>query len=201
MKTILKTLARLLAKLLLLPVFVVYDLWHGVTAGEQVFCAASQAFSLLPGKAGEYLRREFYVHALESCATDCCISFGTLFSHATTRVGKGTYIGANCMIGTAAIGEHVLIGSNVDILSGRRQHGIEDSETLIGEQERRFQRIEIGDNSWIGNSAVIMADVGKGCVVGAGTVVVKPVEDYSVVAGNPAKLIRKRCPVPLAKTA
>jgi len=201
MKAIVKHLARYAAKLALLPLFLAYDVWVLVTRSEQLFCTLAQVLSLLPGRIGEYLRREFYVHTLESCATDCGISFGTLFTHPTARVGKRTYIGARCMIGASIIGNHVLIGSNVDILSGRRQHGIEDANALIGEQERRFELIQIGDNSWIGNSAVVMADVGRGCVVGAGSVVVKPVEDYSVVAGNPAKLIRKREPVPLAKTA
>jgi acetyltransferase-like isoleucine patch superfamily enzyme len=201
MKTIVKWSARNAAKVILLPLFLFYEAWAWMIRDEQPFCTLAQAFSLLPGKVGEYLRREFYVHVLADCATDCCISFGTLFTHPTAVVGRGTYIGARCMIGTVTIGDHVLIGSNVDILSGRHQHGTENANAPIGEQDRKFERIHIGDNSWIGNSAVVMADVGKGCVVGAGSVVVKPVEDYSVVAGNPAKLIRKREPMPLAKSA
>ena len=41
-------------------------------------------------------------------------------------------------------------------------------------------------------SSVIMDDIGKGCIIGAGSVVTQPVDDYSIVAGNPAKIIRKR---------
>ena len=50
----------------------------------------------------------------------------------------------------------------------------------------------IGQDTWVGNGAIIMASVGRKCVVGAGSVVTHDVEDLSVVAGNPARLIRKR---------
>jgi acetyltransferase-like isoleucine patch superfamily enzyme len=52
----------------------------------------------------------------------------------------------------------------------------------------------IGNDVWIGHEAVILsgARIGDGAVIGAGAVVTKDVEPYSIVAGNPARLIRKR---------
>ena len=90
------------------------------------------------------------------------------------------------------IEDHVTIGSNVDILSGRRQHHCEDLDRPIQEQGGTFEPVRIGRNSWIGNSSVIMADIGPHSVIGAGAVVVGPIPGRSVAVGNPARVIRER---------
>ena len=51
--------------------------------------------------------------------------------------------------------------------------------------------MSIGDNCWIGNGAIVMANTGKQCIIGAGSVVTKDTGDYEVLAGNPAKVVRK----------
>ena len=55
-------------------------------------------------------------------------------------------------------------------------------------------KIKVGDGSWIGDNVTFLpgSGVGKGCVVGAGSVVTKEFDDFSVIAGNPAILIRTR---------
>ena len=55
-----------------------------------------------------------------------------------------------------------------------------------------MRRIRVGDDCWIATDAIVMNDVAEGAVVGAGAVVVGPVEPFAIVAGNPARLIRKR---------
>jgi acetyltransferase-like isoleucine patch superfamily enzyme len=60
----------------------------------------------------------------------------------------------------------------------------------VQRQEGAFARVTVGANCWLGNSAVVMADVGDGSVVGAGSVVVKPVPPGCVAAGNPAAVKR-----------
>ena len=55
--------------------------------------------------------------------------------------------------------------------------------------------MEISDDVWIGNSVIILGNVkriGTGAIIGAGAVVTKPVPDYAVVAGNPARVIKYR---------
>ena len=61
--------------------------------------------------------------------------------------------------------------------------------------EKRFSRKTIiGHDTWIGHGAIIKPEIviGDGAIVGAGSVVTKNVEDYTIVAGNPAKIIRRR---------
>jgi acetyltransferase-like isoleucine patch superfamily enzyme len=53
--------------------------------------------------------------------------------------------------------------------------------------------VTIGAGAWIGTSAIVLADVGKGTVVAAGAVVTKPLPDNVIAAGVPAKVIRSRC--------
>jgi acetyltransferase-like isoleucine patch superfamily enzyme len=94
------------------------------------------------------------------------------------------------------IEDDVAIGSNVDILSGRHQHGFSDLGRPVRDQGGVFQAIRIGRNAWIGNSAVVMADVGDDCVIGAGSVVVRAIPARSVAAGNPATVKRSRDEMP-----
>ena len=77
-------------------------------------------------------------------------------------------------------------------MSGLRQHTHDDLTAPIKEQGGIYEKVEIGEDTWIGNCAVIGANVGKKCIVAAGAVVVKPIPDLTVVGGNPAKVIRSR---------
>ena len=57
-----------------------------------------------------------------------------------------------------------------------------------------MRTIMIEDDVWIGARAIILPGVkiGKGCIIGAGAVVTKSSDDYSVIGGNPAKLLKLR---------
>jgi virginiamycin A acetyltransferase len=156
------------------------------------FQMASQFLSLCPGALGNHLRRAFYRAVLRRCGAEVCIEFGTIVSQPTVQIGNRVYIGAHCSIGEAVIGDDVLLGSNVDVISGREQHHFDDVAVPIRQQGGRLQTVVIGADAWIGNGAVIAADVGTGSVVAAGSVVVKPVPDMSVVGGNPARVLRRR---------
>jgi acetyltransferase-like isoleucine patch superfamily enzyme len=62
----------------------------------------------------------------------------------------------------------------------------------VREQPGVWPRVTVGRDSWVGDRAVVMADVGRHCVVGAGSVVTKPLPDYAVAVGVPAKVVRYR---------
>lgn len=72
-------------------------------------------------------------------------------------------------------------------------HGYEDINIPVLKQPVvQKDTVEIGEGSWLGeNVCVIGAHIGKHCVIGANSVVVKDIEDYSVAVGIPAKVIKK----------
>lgn len=106
-------------------------------------------------------------------------------------IGDHSFIGLhNTIIGPVEIGENVIIAQQVTI-SGLN-HGYEDINTPIKDQSCTAKNIVIGKDSWIGANAVITAGItiGTHTIVAAGSVVTKHVPDYSIVAGNPARVIK-----------
>lgn len=75
--------------------------------------------------------------------------------------------------------------------------GPDDDQAIFG--WRLQSRVVIGPDVWIGHGAILLAgvSVGTGAVIGAGAVVTKPVADYMIVAGNPARAIRRRVTEPV----
>jgi virginiamycin A acetyltransferase len=190
-RSLLQRLTLVAAGTAVSPLLVAWRLAGLRGRGAIVFASCSQFLSLFPGRTGSYLRRAFYRQTLLDCAEDAHIEFGTVLAHPDVSIGSGVYIGTFCSLGKVTIGNNVMIGSNVDILSSRHQHRRVHGR-LLGSESGTFSVVEIGANTWIGNSAVIMASVGEGCVVGAGSVVVKSVRDGATVVGNPGREIVPR---------
>ena len=107
-------------------------------------------------------------------------------------IGDYTRRGLHCtVIGPVAIGSHVNLAQGITVSA--LNHNFEDLEKRIDEQGVSTSAIVIGDDVWIGANAVITAGVhiGRHAVVAAGAVVTKDVPEYSVVAGVPAKVIKR----------
>ena len=120
------------------------------------------------------------------------------------KIGSDTSIQDRCTIlGEVTIGEHCLFGSNVYVSSGQHYFDIHPT-WLIRDQDsyaannKEFhlqnKAVYIEDDCWIGTNSVILAGVsiGKGAVIGANSVVTANVTPYTIVAGVPAKVLRKR---------
>jgi acetyltransferase-like isoleucine patch superfamily enzyme len=149
---------------------------------------------LVPGITGHYLRRAFLARTLASCHWTATVEFGTLFSSAGARLDENVYVGPRCHLGLVHLERDVLVGAGVHITSGTATHGTEDVSRPIRDQERSKALVRIGAGAWIGSVAVVMADVGHDSVVGAGSVVTRPVAPLVMVAGVPARVIRERTP-------
>jgi serine acetyltransferase len=109
-------------------------------------------------------------------------------------------IGDRCLIGRGSglvahwgihIGNDVFTGHNIYITD--QNHGYEDITKPIGAQTMPEQPVSIGDGSWIGHGSIILpgVQIGKHVTVAGGSVVTKSIPDFCVVAGNPAKIIRR----------
>lgn len=107
-------------------------------------------------------------------------------------IGDYTRIGLhNTIIGPVNIGHHVNLAQGITVTA--LNHNFEDSEKRIDEQGVSTTPVVIEDDVWIGANAVILPGVrvGKHSVVAAGAVVTKEVPPHSIVAGIPAKIIKK----------
>ena len=124
---------------------------------------------------------EFYYGVyIQPCGKEVTIGSGTHFAPYGVLYGP-LEVGENC-----AIAAHVVLASV--------QHTHIDVDTPFVKQPVDQRKITIEDNVWIGANAVITPGItiGTGSIIGAGAVVTKDVEPYSVMGGVPAKLIRKR---------
>lgn len=189
-----KRLCSWLAALLTLPVVASYRLSVILAPRERerVFQGYSQFMSLWPGFTGNFLRRAFYRATLKRCALNCTISFGTVFATPEVEIGDHVIIGAFSMIGHAVIGDDALIGSNVDILSSKYAHRFSRLDIPVRLQGGTFASVAIGRDTWIGNGATVLENVGDQAVVAAGAVVAKPVPPRAIVGGNPARVVAER---------
>lgn len=187
MKSALKHIFLAIAMLVAFPAAVL----SGFGRVHALFELFSHVFALIPGIIGSYLRVGFYRMTLESCSPRSRISFGTFFAHPEATVASDVYIGSYCVLGRCRIGEGTQVASLVQILSGNRQHTIDEQGKITGSHAGTFTTVTIGAHCWIGASSVIMADVGAGTIIGAGAIVTRPIPPNVVAVGNPARVIRE----------
>jgi len=192
MRELLKAVVRALCLVVACPALASYYLRSAFMGRDRALEGSSQALGLLPGVLGQYVRRAFCTHVLAECHPTTCIEFGVHFSRAGARLGQNVYIGPRSHIGLAHIGKDVLLAAGVHVPSGANIHGTDAVDVPIRDQAGRLSVVSIGEGAWVGSTAVVMADVGRHAIIGAGAVVTKPVPDYAIAAGVPARVIRDR---------
>ena len=112
------------------------------------------------------------------------------------RVGKdcnlvNTLFNTAC--GTITLGNYVFFGHNAMVLTGTHDYEVTDMKRRFSYQDYQDNHIVIEDGVWIASGAIIIGPctIGKNSVVGAGSVVRPGVyPERSLIAGNPAKIIR-----------
>ncbi len=110
-------------------------------------------------------------------------------SNSGLRIGEHSYLDYS---GGIKLGINVTVSERVQIFT--HDHKI-DGHHDWRENGLKFSALEIEDFAWIGAGAIVLEKVtriGKGAIVAAGSVVTNNVDDYEVVGGNPAKLLRRR---------
>jgi len=110
------------------------------------------------------------------------------------HMGHDVAINRNCTInarGGILIGDHVIIGPNVTLYA--QNHRFSDHARPIAEQGYDFRPVRIGSDVWIAANVTVLpgVSIGDHVVVAAGAVVTKDVDSGCLVAGNPARTVRR----------
>lgn len=110
-------------------------------------------------------------------------------------IGENVSLGLhNTIIGPVSIGKNTILAQNI-VLSGLN-HTYTNPLLSIKEQKETTNPITIGEDCWIGANAVIVAGVkvGKHSIVAGGSVITKDVPAYTIVGGNPARILKQYNP-------
>ena len=111
------------------------------------------------------------------------------------ELGNGVGFNYGCYVngyGGLVIGDDAMFGPHSMLHTAN--HHYEDRARPVTEQGWREQPVEIGPRVWIGMGAIVLPGVriGEGAIVGAGAVVTRDVEPYTIAAGNPARPVKER---------
>ena len=153
------------------------------------------------GKLSKNFRKILCKHIFKRCGQKINIEQGAYFGNGMDiEIEDNSGIGINCKIyNSVRIGSHVMMGPEVMILGGNHKYDRLDIPMNL-QGSTTSQPLQIGNDVWIGARATILGNVkeiGNGAIIGAGSVVTKPVPEYAIVAGNPAKVIKYRNTTPL----
>jgi acetyltransferase-like isoleucine patch superfamily enzyme len=157
-----------------------------------LFVSASQLLALVPYGLGVIFRYEFYRFSLRRCGRNVAIDFGTVLRYRDVSLGDNVLIGMYVTVDHCDFGSWVLVSDGCRFLSGARYHDFSRRDMPIALQGGELTKIVIGDDCWIGAGCTVMADVGQGSVIGAGAVVTRPVPEFSIAMGVPARVTRVR---------
>lgn len=150
----------------------------------------------------------FFSYADKKCKFENNVCIDRFCMLHNVSMGRYSYIGNNSAVAFCDIGRYTSISSNVKIGLGRHPLNMVSTSTIFYSNNNNLgvawvknkvdfqenKRVHIGNDVWIGANAILLGgiNIGDGAVVGAGSVVTKDVEPYTIVAGNPAKAIKKR---------
>ena len=110
--------------------------------------------------------------------------------------GPYGYMNSGCRISPRVrVGKYVMFGPDV-MITGSDHHFDEPGVPINFSGRPELPQTLIGDDCWLGARCIIMAgiEIGRGSIIASGAIVTKSVEPYSVIAGVPARVIRKRFP-------
>ena len=150
-------------------------------------------FPLFNSKVIGSLRIYFAKMFICKCGKNVAIEHGATFGR-KLKLGNRSGIGINAWIkGDVSIGNDVLMAPNVVILTQNHVHESYDIPIIEQGTTPEFP-VVIEDDCWICQNVIIMpgVHVGRGSILAAGAVVTKNVPEFSIVGGNPARIIKSR---------
>lgn len=134
-------------------------------------------------------------HIFAECGKEVNIERGVYFGNGrNVRLGSRSGLGVNARIkDNTIIGNDVMMGPNFVVQESR--HSFERTDIPMGQQpELPPQQVIIGNDIWIGADVMIIGNrrVADGSILAARTVLTKEFPAYSIIGGNPSRLLRSR---------
>lgn len=179
-------------KLRIAPHLVAFRARRALVGYERAYLGLSERAAGWPGVLGHRMRAAAHRGMGSSVGAYAVLAYGVVLERPPLSVGEMTVLGHYTNVQNADIGRDCLIGDFVLVVDGTSQHESERLDIPLNAQDGTVQRVRIGEDTLIGGHAWIAADVGSHCIVGAGSVVTRPVPDYKIVAGIPARVIGDR---------
>jgi maltose O-acetyltransferase len=145
------------------------------------------------GRIAKKVRYVLCKHIFDKCGKDANIEHGVDFgSGSGIEIGDYSGLGVDSRIGLVKIGKDVMMGPEVMIISAN--HMYSDLKRPMRVQGWVSEAVIIEDDVWIGARAIILRGrrIGRGSIIGAGSVVTADVPQYAVVGGNPARILKYR---------
>ena len=147
------------------------------------------------GKIWRYMRRVCCKRIFKKCARSVNIKRCSIFgSGRNIELGERSNLGPNCCIpSNTVIGRDVMMGPNCYILGRNHAFGRTDIP-MIEQGLAESKQTIIGDDVWIGRDVLMTPGrtIKQGTIIAGGTVLCKDFDEYSIVGGNPSRLIKKR---------
>ena len=149
------------------------------------------------GKIGLKLRRLLCQDIFLECGKKLVVENNVYFGNGKDiTVGDEVGFGSNfkTLNRTLKIGNYMMMGEDVLFLGGGHLYDRTDIP-MCHQSSKSKTPLTIEDDVWIGARAIILPGcrhIGKGVIIGAGSVVTRDIPDYAIVGGNPAKIIKKR---------
>ncbi len=175
------------------------DMWQSIKR-KVVFLLYYGVARHLPKSHAKYsfgakiLRRFLVKKIVNHVGVNVNIERNAILGSREIAIGDNSGIGVACeLLGPVILGDNVIMGPEVVIYT--RNHQYKDSSNLIREQGyAEVKPVKIGNDVWIGRRTIILpgVTVGDGAVLGAGSIISKDVAAYTVVGGNPAKVLKYR---------
>jgi maltose O-acetyltransferase len=147
------------------------------------------------GRLSEKLRYYCCRLIFKKCGTNVNIGRNARFGNGKKiEIGNNSGIGMNAVVpGNIIIGSNVMMGVNVTIFGSN--HAFDRTDIPMIEQGyKSYPPVIIEDDVWIGNNVIVLPGriIKEGTIIAAGTVLTKDYPAYSIVGGNPSRLIKSR---------
>jgi acetyltransferase-like isoleucine patch superfamily enzyme len=173
-------------KLFIKKVIGIYKVWNNNKISKKSFIARNVQF--------------LGVNNIE-IGTNCTIGENSTFTvndrddkKVRLKIGKNTYIGRNNFFSVGRyvkVGTYCIFGNNCSLICS--DHIFDSPLTPYASSGNSYdKRIYVGVNCWFGHGVTVIGDVkiGHGCIIGANTLITKNIPPFSMVVGNPARIIK-----------